>query len=663
LPPLVWSAIQVGFLLWLAFAGLSLGRHVLDLFAQLLIFVQVHRHLTRRGPRDDMYVVFLASGQMLLAAVLTVELGFLIAFIAFAFGVAIALPLTRARIAAEDAWAQSAGLSGVPAARRPRPDIDVDREVDALGRPVPLLLLVGLAAFVELVTAVLFVVLPRTQAAFLGGALAAVPVSGFSDRVRLGSVGTMQLSAEPVFRAVLTTPDGSPYVGVRDLHWFGLALDRFDGRGWELADVEKTPLVARTGGTARPPPKRRGWEIKQEITLEPLERPTLFHVAASVGLYGEPERMLAASTEGYEATTPRRRIRYTVYSAPRTPALDDLRGRDPRTAPPDLLARYTQLPETLDRRLRETADDWARGGAEGLDEVLLVQSRLLGPEFTYSLDQPAAAAADPLLAFVLDVKEGHCEYFATAMAVLLRARGLPARVVNGFLGGEWNPVGGYWLIRQRDAHSWVEVWFPGVGWVTFDPTPGGAAPSGAARLTLLGRLRFAADLVSVRWGDTVLGYGLDQQADAMRSVIARVATLPDVAAPALPGGRTDSDGTRSLSWPIAAVVALLLLVVIAARAKAPSDAERLVAAWARAADGDADAPPPDASTPAWAAWAERRHPEAMRGAAMRVARYEASRFGAGSSGDTSLRPLLAAARKLPTRSRRPKAAPRNDPRR
>ncbi|MCO4772090.1 MAG: DUF3488 domain-containing protein [Deltaproteobacteria bacterium] len=522
LPDRAWLAVQVGFLAWLAAQWAVGGTHVLSLFGSLLVFVQVHRLLTRRRTRDDLYCTFIAFGQLLLASVLTVDAMFFVVFMAFVFFVIQGLLLSRMALSAEAAWDDTRG-----AAPGPRPDAAPVRAYAPLDRMVRLRLVAAttaLAALIQVGTLLLFFILPRAQAAMLSGLVNPLSVSGFSDKVRLGSVGTMQLSRDPVMRVRAWGEDGQAYQGVEQLYFRGLALDRFDGRGWELADDRRTSLSARGGYTAKPPPKDTPWSVHVEVTLEPLDTPVLFHVARSAGIYGDFTQMEAVETDGFYVSGPPSRRAYSVYADPATPSAALLRSQDPATAPEALLASYTQLPESLSPRIAELAGEWSQGAQSPLDRVLLLQEKL--KSFDYSLDQEPSRFPDPLLAFLDDVQEGHCEYFASGLAVMLRTQGVPSRIVNGFAGAEWNPVGEYWVVRQMHAHSWVEVWFPQAGWVIFDPTPtrlGGLQE--AAQLTLLGRLRAWSDVGTVTWGRVMLDYGLDTQIKGLRKGIASLGDL------------------------------------------------------------------------------------------------------------------------------------------
>ena len=127
-------------------------------------------------------------------------------------------------------------------------------------------------------------------------------------------------------------------------------------------------------------------------------------------------------------------------------------------------------------------------------------------EFTYSLDtEVPALSRDPLADFLFATKRGYCEYFASAMAVLLRTQGIPARVVTGFQSGYYNDVSGSWVMRASDAHAWVEGWIDGRGWVTFDPTPSAATPSATGWIqTRLRRMSMYLDAADTAWQQWVM---------------------------------------------------------------------------------------------------------------------------------------------------------------
>jgi transglutaminase-like putative cysteine protease len=446
-----------------------------------------------------------------------------------------------------------------------------------------------------------------------------------------------------------------------------LALDRFDGHAWELSEAARIPLGTLASSGDVGPPRQRSWSLRQEITLEPLDSDVLFFVPEAVGLYGI-RRLEAASTEGYYLPGERQgsggRVTYTVYSDPKEPDAERLRSEDPQQGESSLLERYTQLPVQLSPRFAEIAANWTRGTASAVDSALVIQERLRS-DYSYSLDQEASAFTDPLLAFLDEVKEGHCEYYASAMTVLLRSRGIPTRMVNGFYGGEWNPIGKYWLIRQRDAHSWVEVWFPEAGWVVFDPTPSiGTGLSGRARIRLLARLSAWADYAELLWEDILLDYGLDSQAEGLRSLIATLQGWGEAGedgtgawtrfvaglASLDPGGeRPDPAQSRIWLWPVLVLAVFLggvfvrfvLRTYLMSRAPSQRRLLRMVLDierhWRRAARS---APSVKRVTSLdWARWAAATAPQRFASAPERIERYYQVRFGDGEAGPALLNDL------------------------
>ena len=170
--------------------------------------------------------------------------------------------------------------------------------------------------------------------------------------------------------------------------------------------------------------------------------------------------------------------------------------------------------------------------------------------FGYTRDLPATAAQATLDHFLFERQEGHCEYFSTAMVVLLRSVGIHARSVNGFLGGQWSDFGNYLVVTQNEAHSWVEVWFPRYGWVAFDPTPAGVGSTALFTSWFWpGRILF--DVVQHRWNKWVLDYSIDDQVGIFSGLF---------------GGRSveqivNSDAEQSGPSPWGAAVMILVVVI------------------------------------------------------------------------------------------------------
>jgi transglutaminase-like putative cysteine protease len=209
-------------------------------------------------------------------------------------------------------------------------------------------------------------------------------------------------------------------------------------------------------------------------------------------------------------------IHYEVY-------LDESRlvsatGRpfeDPLVQSDRNLEPYLQHP-AFSKQFRDRADGFARDHADPMDRARAVETWLrtnLG--YTTSASREVPEGVQPVDAFLFDWREGNCEYFSTAMVMLLRASDVPARNITGFIGGAWNDVGDYLAVREADAHSWVEVYEEGEGWVLFDPTPPSEALPGkdSSVLTYLGEF---VDTIRLSWHKRIIAYDLTQQADLLR---------------------------------------------------------------------------------------------------------------------------------------------------
>jgi len=354
-------------------------------------------------------------------------------------------------------------------------------------------------------------------------------VSGFGDEVELGHFGTIRDNEAVVMRIEL--PDEPARPG-RRLRMRGISFDVYDGRAWHKSERGGTILHSGRAGwfDARP------WEpaipeeqlLRQEIYLEPLDtgRRVLFGVPdlryvrrpgaklkelQERGPGGGRAALLRflldrAGDVGYTGGQDGVAFRYTALSDVHPSQAPTERVDAP--LPPQVREHYLQLPPTLHADVAALARRLTSGAATPFEKARAIE-RALQRDWQYSLEG-GHDPADPLADFLFRRREGHCEYFATAMAVLARQAGVPARIVNGFYGGVWNPYGDYFAIRQADAHSWVEAWIPGAGWITFDPTP----PSGRyarAGSGLLADLDAWIDSLRLSWYKWVIEYDLDKQ--------------------------------------------------------------------------------------------------------------------------------------------------------
>ena len=463
-----------------------LSRDFLAATVHLLCFLAVMQILTARSNRDYLYTAAIAFLELLAAAILSINFNFLLflaLYLWFAIG-ALTSGEIRRSINRSTVTART-GLKSFP------------------GRLSLLSALVTLGILG--LTAGLFFILPRTaEAAFSRLIAHRVFLPGFSNQVNLGDIGEIQTSSRPVMHIRIWSA-----LAVGPMKWRGAVLSEFDGKRWsnpsrkpETIPVENEHVVLAPPGLA--PPGRR---INYHVDLEALENDTLFFAGTPEILDLRARALYRSETSGIRLghALPRG-FHYDVWSL-----LDDPPEGAPPLYPPPVLplaARelYLQLPR-LDARIAGLARTFAAGETGDLARARSIE-RHLRSGYGYTLELPRREVADPLANFLFARRQGHCEYLASSMAVMLRSLGIPARLATGFQSGVYNPVSGLWLVRSSDAHSWVEAWIPDYGWTTFDPTP---ADPNASGLALFTRLGLYLDATETFWQDWVVAYDLARQ--------------------------------------------------------------------------------------------------------------------------------------------------------
>ncbi|MCX5722576.1 MAG: DUF3488 and transglutaminase-like domain-containing protein [Nitrospirae bacterium] len=375
----------------------------------------------------------------------------------------------------------------------------------------------GVVAITVGMTLAIFFVIPRVGVGALQKTSGeALRTSGFSERVDLGTIGSVKQDPQIVMRVEL--PDRSAVDNDR-LYLRGLAYDQYNGRSWSHSRTRQRSLGLVAEGTffVRPPgsrpPGSQSFTIRQDILLETLDTAVLFAAPFAELVSGEFLAVQADAMSGLHLPAPpSSRLRYSVTS--QVPLL----LAEERTAtvldyPDAVRSRYLQIPIGL-QRIEELAHRVVQRAATPFERTLAVQQHLLD-NYRYSLDADQATLNHPLEEFLFTRKTGYCEHYATAMVVMLRTLGIPARLVTGFLATEWNEYGGYFTVRQRDAHAWVEVYFPRSGWITMDPTPAVNAAAATSRWASLGR--FGASL-RLQWDRLFVSYSAKDQLAVVHGV-------------------------------------------------------------------------------------------------------------------------------------------------
>ena len=498
--------------------------------AHLILFLSAVKLLQVKADRDWVFLYLISFFEVLLAAGLSLSPLFLLSLSLYMlFGLATILAF-EIRKASRSVKAVETRLLVAPDStlfRRLRRGGERARQGEARRLPllsfVLVLLIFGLAL-------PLFLVVPRSGASALsrtgGGATGFV---GFSDSVTLGDVGRLQQSDRLVMR--VRVEDFKPE-RKRSIRWRGVALDYFNGKGWQKTLVRYS---------MEQPGNERGFFqlgttedldrlTTQTFYVEPIDTPVLFAAPRVVALQGAIP-YLRRDAEGALFTRAhyQERISYKVFSDINEPDEASLRktALGDTQAFPAAVARYLQLPDSLDPRIARLAREVVvKAGARTQYDAARAIETHLQESYGYTLDLKAGGP-DPLADFLFNVREGHCEYFSTAMAMMLRTQGIPARVVNGFQTGDYNETAGVYTVTQRDAHSWVEVYFPETNsWVTFDPTPLAGRPA-TERTGIKGRLSKYAEALEMLWIQYVVGYDNQEQRSLARSLGNRFYELRD----------------------------------------------------------------------------------------------------------------------------------------
>lgn len=386
-------------------------------------------------------------------------------------------------------------------------------------------------------TFAIFFILPRMGIGLFERKTAnTLKVTGFSDRVELGSIGPVKTDPTVVMRVEVK--------GERPglLYFKGQTLDQYDGKSWSKRLKKETLL--RSGPDEkfilRAPGKKT---LEEKILLEPLDTEYIFASPGAYSVKGPFKNLWSDGTGALRLPSPPySRIEYTAWSDG-SPLADDEPG--PRYIDISYLNSSAE-----GGRVRELAASVVRDGKDDLEKARAME-RYLKTVYRYTLN-PATNGPDPLADFLFHSKEGYCEHYATAMAVMLRAVGIPSRIVTGFTQGEWSGLGGYFIVRQSDAHSWVEAYINGA-WVTLDPTPSaGVAPPRPSELFLY------LDLMRLKWNRYIIHYSFaDQRRLALNIEGGAQSLLASLKKPAL---FTESRGGRPVLIALAVILSLFLFL-------------------------------------------------------------------------------------------------------
>lgn len=436
----------------------------------------------------------------------------------------------------------------------------------------PFLTATGAVALAVCLGAVLtFALVPRVGAGFaFGGTRTRKSLIGFSDEVTLGTTGFLSSDDETVAlratvpRLLRLASDHDREAELDHFYWRGTIYDTYSQGRWlrsrretlrsQITEADGPMLVSEphTRPVGDATPSLAGTD-RQEIDIVGVSAPVAFALDHPVAFEIPPPKFgtlpdlrlvprwsgevafQTISADGPPSDVPGEQrmltgAHYTAYS--RDPFVMTLavNGRPLAQIPREIIAPYLTLSPTLSPRVVALARQITTGRPTAAAKVVAVIDWLERThEYSADLDR-RAGSSDPVENFLFEQKTGHCEYFASAAAILLREVGVPTRYVNGFLGGEWNAVGQYVTVRQNRAHAWVEAYLGEPGWMRVDATPPVRAPG------RMGKLRQLQDSMEFFWSRWVVGYDLGRQLDLARNFGRNVGVTPAPTAKNDPGG-------------------------------------------------------------------------------------------------------------------------------
>ena len=352
------------------------------------------------------------------------------------------------------------------------------------------------------VALLLFFIAPRIYAPLAGSRISSSTRSGtigFSDQVRLGDVASIQRSEQLVFRVQMPPLTiGTPY-------WRGMVMDVFQGDLWS-----GSRLSAREGSFVVDPNKE---QILQDIFMEPAYHRYFFALDVPLSIEGIPTAPEGGAVFRNPSAYVGKRQHYTARSV----LMQVMRPAGNNTSK----HRFLALPPDFSPRLQKTVSEITQGLSEK-EKIRAILTFLSPPGFSYSLEN-LPVASDALEQFIFKTKKGNCEYFASAMGVMLRMAQIPSRLVAGYLGGYYSETGGYYIVNEENAHVWVEAWEEELGgWVRYDPTPvveTSLEDGGYSKLALY------LDLVDYQWARLVMNYDLETQ-EALLQAFKKIARNP-----------------------------------------------------------------------------------------------------------------------------------------
>ncbi len=512
----IFNGLLIASLLFFGIRAFLNGAYIYEAVL-FMATVQVVKLFQRTEPTDILQILALSMMGLIVGAIANPDLIFALSFLVTLLLMTWALLLTHFY---RDACRQVADAQGL--------GIDPDIVMAGLTRRISggfILGVTGLSILLFILTAAVFLFFPRMGLGFLFRGGSATSVSAFANKITLGNHGVIQTDSTTIARVQL--PE---HVGKRPplrLYLRGRTQHTYKRGSWSRHGVDQRGLGSvHKKKTQLPYPPRypisEEW-VRARIYLEPI--------ASSLAVLPVPSgtaRISLAESRDfspyarhvsvfqdvdgdvYQNSRRRFRLIYDVDFFPKS----DAGGEDYNESDPRHRVRYLRVPRRLSSRLSELAGEWGADPDNPLQAAARIEKNLRS-RYGYTRNEVVAPNKDPVEYFLFDRKKGHCEYFATSMVLILRSLGIPSRIVSGFAGGEWNRTAGFFTIRNKDAHSWVEVFIPDQGWVRYDPSPRVFVPEATGLMAWFMR---QVQALRLRWLVWIVSYNGTRQRVFFRGV-------------------------------------------------------------------------------------------------------------------------------------------------
>lgn len=629
-PDLAWtllSLLLVAGMMVLSFTG---RIYFLDALNWIFLFLPLIKLLTAKAERDYLQLYALAFGQILYGTIVNTDLS---------FGLILALYL------AVTMWGLILLAFRVALHSRPR-QAGLLREIETAVFARRYMGLVALLPLVTLLlTFALFFIIPRPGSGIGGiNVMIGKRQSGFSDRVDLGQVGEIKLN-----NAVALRIEANPRTLERPIYWRGTVLDHFNGMTWTASrsrSMRLTPMNPRDPLFIFSDLPESDLS-RQRVFLVDMDARHLIHAGFlhRLRIRADHVRFHRNATVSLPPGSRATVESYEVWTHPEPAYVPVGQHLDP----------YLQLPVGMDPRIMELTRQVTANTRTPLEAARAIEQHLKR-QYIYSLKAGLRPSADPMASFLFDTRAGHCEYFASAMTLMLRQLGIHARYVGGFQEGEYNPFENYFMVRHADAHTWPEALIDGT-WVAFEPTP----EAGLASYTydMLATLRGLLDALAFRWQRYVVAYSVQDQIGALVRANNEVTLLKQ--------GTISTTVGALLRWLGIAVTLIIVAVIIvrlrhnwplrrAKHARPRHDLSRRFLRLTRRLARAVGPHRPDETPAEWATRGARRFPQARDAFDTWRRLYEPLRFADHALRPETLAQLDAAEKRLLEEVRRQQRA-------